>query len=148
MRRVCAFILATALLGAVPATAQGRFNWDKLGAEFCRLSLAGDLDGMRDILSPSLMAEIEAASRNPELLRPNVLFQSYMNEVSLCRAETRNAALVAITRSNPGGASPSWTEYLVVAPEPDGTTRIDDVLFATRRSDTLRARLDYYMTTR
>jgi hypothetical protein len=26
----------------------------------------------------------------------------------------------------------------------DGTSRIDDVLFATRRSDTLRARLAYF----
>jgi hypothetical protein len=56
-------------------------------------------------------------------------------------AHTRNAALVEIRRSGRNGAAPSWTEYLVVAPEPDGTTRIDDVLFATRRSDTLRARL-------
>lgn len=53
--------------------------------------------------------------------------------------QTRNAALIEITRSGPKGAAPSWTEYLVVTPEADGGSRIDDVLFATRRSDTLRA---------
>jgi hypothetical protein len=29
----------------------------------------------------------------------------------------------------------------VIVPEMDGSSRIDDVLFATRKSDTLRARL-------
>ena len=69
------------------------------------------------------------------------MFQSYTNAVPVCKANTRNAALIEIQRSGPRGAPPSWTEYLVVVPEADGTTRIDDVLFATRRSDTLRARL-------
>ena len=49
---------------------------------------------------------------------------------------------IEITRGQPGGAG--WREYLVVSPAADGTTRIDDVLFATRRSDTLRARLAAY----
>ena len=88
-----------------------------------------------------LQRAIEAAASNPELMPPRVLFQSYSNEVPVCEAQTRNAALVEITRSEPGG--PSWTEYLVIVPERDGTSRIDDVLFATRKSDTLRARLDY-----
>jgi hypothetical protein len=73
-----------------------------------------------------------------------VLFQSYTNEVPVCEAQTRNAALVEITRSKEGGAPPSWTEYLVIVPERDGTSRIDDVLFASRKSDTLRARLAYF----
>jgi hypothetical protein len=73
-----------------------------------------------------------------------VLFQTYANEVPVCQVRTRNAALVEVRRSNAGGAAPAWTEYLVIVPERDGTTRIDDVLFATRRSDTLRARLYSY----
>jgi hypothetical protein len=77
-----------------------------------------------------------------------VLFQSYVNEVPNCTASTRNAALVEIRRSNAGGGAPSWTEYLVIVPERDGSSRVDDVLFATRRSDTLRARLDHYAATR
>ena len=40
-----------------------------------------------------------------------------------------------------GGAAPAWTEYLVIVPQLDGTSRIDDILFATRRSDTLRSRM-------
>ena len=43
--------------------------------------------------------------------------------------------------SGPRGAAPAWREWLVIVPERDGTTRIDDILFSTRRSDTLRARL-------
>jgi hypothetical protein len=69
-----------------------------------------------------------------------VFFQAYDAEVD-CEAATRNAALVEIRRRGGGGA-PAWSDYLVVVPERDGTTRIDDILFATRRSDTLRTRLD------
>ena len=36
----------------------------------------------------------------------------------------------------------------MIVPEADGTSRIDDVLFATRRSDTLRARLAYFAVPR
>jgi hypothetical protein len=74
------------------------------------------------------------------VLPPRAFFQAYDAEVG-CEPSTRNAALIEIRRSA-GGGSPSWTDYLVVVPERDGTTRIDDILFATRRSDTLRTRLD------
>jgi hypothetical protein len=134
---------ALAVLAAAPAGAVSRFNWDALGTEFCRLTLAGDLAEIWPLLTVELQRAIKAASTNPELMPPRVLFQSYTNEVPVCEAQTRNAALVEITRSKPGGAPPSWTEYLVIVPERDGTSRIDDVLFATRKSDTLRARLDY-----
>ena len=100
--------------------------------------------GLRPLLSDDLARTIEAAAGNPALLPPQVLFQSYTNVVPVCEAHTRNAAIVEIRRSKPGGAPPAWTEYLVIVPEPDGTSRIDDVLFATRRSDTLRTRLSYY----
>lgn len=142
-------LLISAALCAMVATAatsaeskSSRYNWDELGGEFCRLTLAGDLDGLRAILTPSLVAKIQAARGNDLMPPPNVLFQSYVNEVPVCRASTRNVAIVAITRSMPGGGAPSWTEYLEVVPLADGTTRIDNVLFATRRSDTLRTRLD------
>lgn len=134
---------AVALLASA-ASAEGRtkFDWDALGAEFCRLSLAGDMEAMTPLLTPSLVESIRAAAANPALPGARVLFQSYVNEVPVCEARTRNAAIIAITRSMPGGGAPSWTEYVEVVPLADGTTRIDNVLFATRRSDTLRARLD------
>ena len=45
-------------------------------------------------------------------------------------------------RARAGASISSW------CPAADGTTRIDDVLFATRRSDTLRARLTAYAAAR
>jgi hypothetical protein len=126
------------------ALAAGDFDWDELGAEFCRLTLAGDMAGMPNVLSPSLVGLIRAASASAALPPARTLFQTYANAGPECRARTLNAAIVEIHRSNAGGASPAWTEYLVIVPERDGSTRIDDVLFATRRSDTLRSRLQRY----
>jgi hypothetical protein len=143
-------LVAAAALGglfAAPAGAASRFNWNALGLEFCRLTLAGDIAGLRPLLTADLRAALDTAAANPELTSPGVLFQSYSNEVPVCEAQTRNAALVEIRRSSRGDG-PSWTEYIVVVPEIDGTSRIDDVLFATRRSDTLRARLDYFAKVR
>lgn len=145
MRVVLAAALAALIAGAAAAS---RFDWDDLGAEFCRLTLAGDMEGLWPLLTADLRNAINAAAANPEMLPARVLFQTYTNEVPVCRAHTRNVALVEIERSKPGGAPPSWTEYLVVVPEADGTSRIDDVLFASRRSDTLRARLAYFAASR
>jgi hypothetical protein len=141
MRPAAALLLA---LAASPADAASkpRYDWDALGTEFCRLTLAGDLPGLRPLISDQLAADIQAAAGSPLMPPPRVLFQTYVNEVPLCQAVTRNAAIVEIRRGRPGGLG--WREYLVVVPAPDGTTRIDDVLFATRRSDTLRARLAAY----
>ncbi len=141
MRRI--LVTALAALAATPAVAAQRFNYDALGAEFCRLSVAGDRAGLRPLLTAALNQAVDAAAGRPQTLPPQVLFQSYTNVVPECTARTRNAALVEIDRSKPGGAPPSWTEYLVIVPEADGVSRIDDVLFATRRSDTLRARLEF-----
>jgi hypothetical protein len=141
---VAVLALATATAGA----GRSKYDWDALGAEFCRMTLAGNLQGIRPLITESLAQAIEAAGANPDLLPPRVLFQTYTNEVPVCEARTRNAALIEVRRSKPGGAPPAWTEYLVIVPEADGTTRIDDVLFATRRSDTLRARLAYFAATR
>lgn len=124
---------------AAPAGAQ---NWDALGTEFCARSTAGDLEGVRELLSPALARDIDAAFAAAGLEPPPTLFQSYVNRAPVCTARTYNVALVEVRRSAEGGGAPAWTEYLVVVPEPDGTTRVDDVLFATRRSDTLRARLE------
>ena len=139
---------ALAALAAAPAAAAPRYDYDALGAEFCRLSVAGDLAGLRPLFTAELNRAIDAAAANPATLPPQVLFQTYTNVVPVCSATTRNAALVEIDRSKPGGAPPSWTEYLVIVPEADGSSRIDDVLFATRRSDTLRARLAYFAAAR
>ena len=86
------------------------------GTEFCRLTLAGRHAGLRPLLTAELQRAIDAAAANPELLPARVLFQTYTNEVPVCAARTRNAALVEINRSKPGGAPPSWTEYLVIVP--------------------------------
>ena len=134
---------ALALLLALPATGapRGKYDYDALGAEFCRLTLAGDMAGLRPLISDDLARTIEAAAARTQLLPPQQLFQSYTNVVPECEAHTRNAAIVEIRRSQRGGAAPAWREYLVIVPQLDGTSRIDDVLFATRRSDTLRSRL-------
>ncbi len=135
-----AALACAAALAAAPAAAMD-FNWDALGAEFCARSTAGDLAGLAPILSESLKQEIGFVFGRLGEAPPPTLFQSYVNRVPVCVASTRNAALIEIRRSNTGGGPPSWTEYVVVVPEADGSTRIDDVLFATRRSDTLRSRL-------
>lgn len=132
---------AAALWLGSAATAAQTFDWDDLGAEFCARTSAGDLAGMVPLLSPGLLAEIRLAYGRVGSSPPPTLFQTYANPVPVCTATTRSAAMIEVQRSGPRGAAPAWTEYVVVAPEADGTTRIDDVLFATRRSDTLRARL-------
>jgi hypothetical protein len=136
-------VAVLALLLALPAGAaqRSKYDYDALGAEFCRLTLAGDMAGLRPLISDDLARAIEAAAARAELLPPQQLFQSYTNVVPECEAHTRNAAIVEIRRSRPGGAAPAWSEYLVIVPQLDGTSRVDDVLFATRRSDTLRNRL-------
>ena len=134
---------ALALIVALPAAGapRSRYDYDALGAEFCRLTLAGDMAGLRTLISDDLARTIEAAAARTALLPPQQLFQSYTNVVPECEAHTRNAAIVEIRRSQRGGAAPAWSEYLVIVPQLDGTSRVDDVLFATRRSDTLRSRL-------
>ena len=56
---------ALAVLAAAPAGAVSRFNWDALGDEFCRLTLAGDLAGLRPLLTVELQRAIEAAVDEP-----------------------------------------------------------------------------------
>jgi hypothetical protein len=138
-------LAALALLAAAPAAAGSRYNWDELGAEFCRLTLSNDLAGMAPILSRQLAADISFAASRSALPPAEALFQAYPNQMPICQAETRSSALVEVRRSLQNGSG--WSDYLVIVPEADGTTRIDDVLFATRRSDTLRARLASYAGT-
>lgn len=126
-------------LASSPTLAASAFNYDALGAEFCRLSSAGDVAHLRPLLSRQLNATLDMAARNPDLPAPQVLFQTYATPTALCAARTVNAALVQITRSQPDGTG--WNDYIVVVPEPDGQSRIDDVLFAIRKSDTLMSRL-------
>jgi hypothetical protein len=142
MRLAAAALLLALAAPPADAASGSRYDWDDLGTEFCRLTLMGDLPGLRPLLSDQLAADIEAAAGSPAFPPARILFQTYTNPVPVCQAVTRNAAIVEIRRSQPGG--PGWSEYLVVVPAMDGTTRIDDVLFATRRSDTLRARLSAY----
>ena len=136
-----AFLLALPACAASKRAQPARYDYNELAAEFCRATILGDMSGIRPLISDQLARDIEFAAARGQLLPPTQLFQSYTNEVPVCQVRTRNAALVEVHRSNPGGAAPAWTEYLVIVPQLDGTSRIDDVLFATRRSDTLRSRL-------
>ncbi|MFT3973374.1 MAG: hypothetical protein QM699_07970 [Amaricoccus sp.] len=139
MRLAILLSLAGSLVAAAPAVAGSAFNYDDLGAEFCRLTTAGDLADLRPLLSRQLGAALDRVAGNPSLPPPALLFQTYATPVANCAARTVNAALVQITRSQPDGTG--WMDYIVIVPEPDGQTRIDDVLFALRRSDTLMSRL-------
>jgi hypothetical protein len=139
LRLATTIALALVAPASAPAFAAS-FNWDDLGAEFCALSVSGALARIRPLLTDSLAEDIAFAFGRAGEAPPPTLFQTYADPVPVCRARTHNAALIEITRTGVRGA-PAWTEYLVVVPESDGTTRIDDVLFATRRSDTLRSRL-------
>lgn len=136
-------LLLLALLAAAPASAASRYNWDAIGIEFCKATLTGDMASIRPLLSDALARDVAtaAARGNPDMPPARVLFQTYVTEVPVCEVATRNAALVEIRRSDPARKGLVWSDYLVVVPEMDGGTRIDDVLFATRKSDTLRARL-------
>jgi hypothetical protein len=131
-------VAAAQLTGAGGAAAQ-RFNWDAIGAAYCQHAVREEIAAMAPILTPSLRLLIEAAERRGSV-PPRMLLQSYDAQAVECRARTRNAAIIEVDRAVAGGAA-SWTDYLVVVPEADGSTRIDDILFSTRRSDTLRSRL-------
>ncbi len=129
--------------GCLPASAASKYNWDAIGVEFCKATLTGDMAAIRPLLTGQLARDVDfaVAAGNPNMPPPSVLFQTYTTEVPVCEVQTRNAALVEIRRSDPSRKELAWSEYLVIVPEMDGGSRIDDVLFATRKSDTLRARL-------
>ena len=127
----------------ISTSAASRYNWDAIGVEFCKATLTGDITAVAPLLTDSLLRDIDVAmaAGSSEMPPARVLFQTYTTEVPVCEVQTRNAALVEIRRSDPARANMAWSEYLVIVPEMDGGSRIDDVLFATRKSDTLRARL-------
>ena len=69
--------------GPAAGAQRSKYNWDALGAEFCRLTLAGDLAGLRPLLSDVARRRTStAAASNPELMPPQVLFQTYTNVVA------------------------------------------------------------------
>jgi hypothetical protein len=139
-RAGCTAALLVTVQGAgAGAVAAQRFNWDAIGAAYCQHAVAEEIAAMGAILTPSLRLLIEAAGRRANV-PPRMLLQSYDAQALECRARTRNAAIIEVERAVAGGGT-SWTDYLVVVPEADGSTRIDDILFSTRRSDTLRSRL-------
>lgn len=136
MRPALAFALLAGMAGCAPATEETRFNWDMVGRDFCEAALAEDIGRVRPRISPELAVLLDQADgRVPARL----LLQGYDAPASGCSVRTRNAALVEIRRDVAGG--PGWVDTLVMVPEADGSTRIDDILFGTRPSDTLRARL-------
>ena len=65
MRALTLSALAAGLVLATSAVAaQSRYDWDALGDEFCRLTVAGDMAGLRPLLSAELRGNIDAASAN------------------------------------------------------------------------------------
>jgi hypothetical protein len=140
MQRLAMAALAGALslAAAQPAAAQ-RFDWSEIGAAFCRHAIAGDMAAMGPILTAPLRELMQTAARRGTT-SPRFFVQSYDAAAPGCTVRTRNAAIVEIERTVAGGGQ-SWIDYLVMVPEADGGTRIDDILFSTRRSDTLRTRL-------
>jgi len=142
-RAAGAALAVVAVLAAAPVAAASKYNWDAIGIEFCKATLTGDMTTVAPLLTDSLLRDIDfaMAAGSPRMPPARVLFQTYTTEVPVCEVKTRNAALVEVRRSDPARANMAWSEYLVIVPEMDGSSRIDDVLFATRKSDTLRARL-------
>jgi hypothetical protein len=136
------FLLLLAALAGTPAVA-AKYDWDAIGVEFCKATLRADMGAIRPLLSGALLHDVTvaAAAANPGMPPPGLLFQTYVTPVPVCEVTTRNAALVEVKRSDPTRPGIVWSDYLVIVPEMDGSSRIDDVLFATRKSDTLRARL-------
>ena len=140
MRRVPAAVLAAALGTAAPAAAD--YNWNELAAEFCRLTLTGDLPALRPLISDGSPPTSPPPAPTPRCRPPACCSRPTPTRCrSGAHAQRRDRRGPPQQRRGGGAA---WTEYLVIVPERDGTTRIDDVLFATRRSDTLRARLYSY----
>ena len=129
-----------------PAPPRSKYDWDALGAEFCRA------DARRRPRRPPPAAHRRRSpgrSRrrrpNPELLPPQrAVPELHQRGARSARRTPATPRWSRSTAASPAARAPSWTEYLVIVPEADGTSRIDDVLFATRRSDTLRGRLGYF----
>ena len=92
------WILTAALLFAAiaagPSMSQVRANWNDLGKEFCRQTMAGELEGIWPLLTRRLREDIGAASTNANLPSFKTLFQTYPNNVTSCSERTRNVALV------------------------------------------------------
>jgi hypothetical protein len=131
------FAAAAVAVGVASCAEAQRFDWDHIGEAYCQAAQAGDLRSLGPALSPSLRRMMEGAAQRGDV-PPRLLLQAY-DAPARCAARTRNAAIVEVRREPAQGAG--WTDYLVMVPEADGSTRIDDILFATRRSDTLRERL-------
>jgi hypothetical protein len=137
-RRQLAAVAALLVATAGCAAERPLFDWDEIGSAFCRSAVAEDVAGLGPILTPSLRSLIEQAhARGP--VPPRLLLQGYDIAAPGCTARTRNAAIVDIARE--GAEGERWRDQLVMVPERDGSTRIDDILYGTRPSDTLRERL-------
>ena len=122
MRLAPALLVAFAVAGtfAAPARAGTAFDYDALGEEFCRLTLAGDLAHLRPLLSRQLAAALDQAARNPALPPAEVLFQTYLTPVPRCT----NAALGRGAAGEEGRApaGSGWARAPVVArPGPRGS---------------------------
>ena len=138
---------ASGRLADLQSGRRGRPNQVQLGCarhQVWTLDGGGRFTGLRDLLAH------RSPTRSPQ---PQPIPACRRRRASCSRAirtKCRNARRIPATRRS--SRSPQHTgrrragldQYLEVVPEADGTTKIDNVLFATRRSDTLRSRLDAY----
>ena len=133
-RCACAAALLLALAAGRRRLAGSTFDWDDLGTEFCRLTARRRPAGPPAADLRPARRRHRAPPRSPQMPPPRVLFQTYTNEVPVCQAVTRNAAIVEIRRGAPAaraGASTSSSSRRPTAP-PASTTCCSPPAAATR----------------
>ena len=107
LRRSAALVPGARRRMSAAGVGGAKYNWDAIGVAFCQATLAGDMAAIRPLITDSLAQNIQAAAAagNPAMPPSRVLFQTYINVVPGCEVQTRNAALVEMRRSKPGGGA-------------------------------------------
>ncbi len=160
-RPALASVLVLALQGAgaaiSPAAAQG--DPAELASAFCSTRLAGDDEGVRALLMPSLLAAImEAEDRNLAAMEAapgdkppfgdGIPYQSFPDLPDACvvgePVPLRDGFRIPVVISFVGAPTAGWTDALVVVGD-GGGYRIDDIVFRgspdAREPPTLRSLL-------
>ena len=128
----------------VSTSAASRYNWDAIGVEFCKATLTGDITAVAPLLTNSLAPRHrrrDGGRQFRDASGARVVPDLHDRGAGLRGADPQRGARRDPAQRSGARRTSAWSEYLVIVPEMDGGSRIDDVLFATRKSDTLRARL-------